>query len=147
MNLLFATVIVGTACTLMMTGVIWFVQVVHYPLLRRVGQLEFSAYEREHTRRTSLLVAPLMVLELAFALALLWFDLPGLGTTLARLGAVLAVLIWICTFTIQVPLHRRLSADRDTASIERLVRSNVIRVALWSARAAIMMALCTIVPG
>ncbi len=35
--------------TLYMTGLIWFVQIVHYPLFARVGNAEFSAYEQRHT--------------------------------------------------------------------------------------------------
>lgn len=40
-----------------MTGVIWFVQIAHYPLFSRVGQPGFSEYEREHARRTSRVIA------------------------------------------------------------------------------------------
>jgi len=46
------------AATLVMVGVIWFVQVVHYPLMARVSASEFAAYEREHQNRTTFVVAP-----------------------------------------------------------------------------------------
>ena len=38
--------IVHVLATWFMTGVIWFVQVVHYPLMARVGAEGFAAYER-----------------------------------------------------------------------------------------------------
>ena len=38
--------------TLFMVGVIWFVQVVHYPLMAHVGRAEAVAYEKSHTHRT-----------------------------------------------------------------------------------------------
>jgi hypothetical protein len=39
--------------TLFMCGLAWFVQVVHYPLMARVGEPQWSEYERAHgTRRT-----------------------------------------------------------------------------------------------
>ena len=41
------------ASTLYMTGLIWFVQVVHYPLLGAVGGSEFSAYEQRHMSLTT----------------------------------------------------------------------------------------------
>jgi hypothetical protein len=42
------------AATLVMVGVIWFVQIAHYPLMARVSAGEFAAYEREHQTRTTL---------------------------------------------------------------------------------------------
>ena len=47
------------ASTLSMVGLIWFVQVVHYPLFARVEQ-GFIAYEQIHQQRTTWVVAPLM---------------------------------------------------------------------------------------
>ena len=41
------------AATAAMTGLIWFVQVVHYPLFAAVGADQFVAYEVAHQRRTS----------------------------------------------------------------------------------------------
>lgn len=50
--------------TLFMVGVIWFVQVVHYPLMAHVGRAEAVAYEKSHTRRTGWVVGPPMLIEL-----------------------------------------------------------------------------------
>ena len=36
-----------------MVDVIWFVQVVHFPLMAQVTPSDFAAYEREYQRRTS----------------------------------------------------------------------------------------------
>ena len=40
-----------TLSTLSMLGLIWFVQIVHYPLMARVGRVRFHAYETDHQRR------------------------------------------------------------------------------------------------
>jgi hypothetical protein len=37
-----------SAATLFLVGLIWFVQVVHYPLLAQVGTGEFVAYAASH---------------------------------------------------------------------------------------------------
>ena len=50
--------------TLVMVGVIWTVQVVHYPLFAGVGADGWSAYEAAHQSRITLVVGPLMVAEL-----------------------------------------------------------------------------------
>ena len=120
------------AATLFMTGVIWFVQIVHYPLFGRVGAAEFPAFEREHARRTGRVVGPAMVVELLLALAL-----AARGGVLAWAGLALLGVIWASTAFVQVPLHRRLERGADVAAQRRLVRTNWIRTAAWTARAVI----------
>jgi hypothetical protein len=51
------------AATLFMVGVIWFVQVVHYPLFSRVGSEKFSLYPKAHSRLTTYVVGPPMLVE------------------------------------------------------------------------------------
>ena len=63
------------AATLYMTGLIWFVQLVHYPLMARVGPQHYSTYQHLHERKTTWAVAPAMFIELGCAIALV-FTLP-----------------------------------------------------------------------
>ena len=44
--------------TIMMAGLIWFVQLVHYPLFSLVGAPDIGRYEQEHTRRVMWIVGP-----------------------------------------------------------------------------------------
>ena len=67
------------ASTLYMTGLIWFVQIVHYPLLGAVGGSEFSAYEQRHMSLTTWVVAPTMLVEAGTALLLFWFRTAGVS--------------------------------------------------------------------
>ncbi len=50
--------LVHAAATLFMTGVIWFVHVVHYPLFAGVGPELFPRYQAANTRRTGYVVMP-----------------------------------------------------------------------------------------
>jgi hypothetical protein len=50
-------------CTFYLCGVIWVVQLVHYPLFNQVGREHFSAYAQRHTRWISPVVAPAMLLK------------------------------------------------------------------------------------
>ena len=129
--------LVHAASTLAMAGLIWFVQIVHYPLMGAVGAHEFAAYEQAHMRRTTWVVGPLMLAEAATA-GMLAFAQPG-ALTLA--GAALLAVIWLSTAALQVPLHRRLSSGRSHAAVASLVRGNWIRTVAWTARAAIALAL------
>lgn len=123
--------------TLALVGLVWFVQVVHYPLFARVPGDAFAAYEREHARRTTWVVAPLMGIEAVCAVVLLVGE-PG---ALTALGALLVAVIWASTFLVQVPCHRILERGWDEAAHRRFVRTNWLRTGAWSARGAIAIAL------
>lgn len=124
--------------TWFMTGVIVFVQVVHYPLMARVGRDRFREYEADHTRRTTWIVAPPMLIEAATALALVTVARDRVPELQAWFGLTLVLVIWISTAALQVPQHRRLESGFDAVAHRRLVSSNWIRVAAWSARSALV---------
>jgi hypothetical protein len=132
---------VHLASTLFMVGVIWYVQLVHYPLMSAVDPQNFREFHQQHTRRTGWLVIPPMVLELATAIALV---APGTASVPSRLGvpglAILA-LVWVLTFGVQVPLHRRLAGGYDAGVHRQLVRTNWLRTAAWSVRGALAVAI------
>ena len=125
-----------------MVGVIWFVQVVHYPLFGKVGNSGFREYEREHQRRTTFVVAPLMLTEALTAAALLWIRPDGIPPYLAVAGLGLGALLWASTFLWQVPAHERLAKSFDSATHLRLVRSNWFRTVAWSTRGVLVCWMC-----
>ncbi len=133
--------LVQLATTLAMTGIIWFVQIVHYPLFAQVAPGSFARYEAEHATRTGWVVGPLMCAELATAMLLLAprFRPPWVSAPAAAAGAGLAVLIWLSTGLVQVPLHNRLAAGFDARSISLLVATNWVRTLAWTARAALVL--------
>ena len=77
------------AATLFMVGVIWFVQVVHYPLFARVGRPGFATYSGSHSRLTGLVVGPPMLVEAATAVVLVVWTPPGISVPLIWTGLVL----------------------------------------------------------
>ena len=120
--------------SLLMTGLIWFVQIVHYPLFARVGAREFAGYEKNHSQLTSLVVGPPMLVEAAAAVVLLFPRREWLPSWTVWTGVGLVVVIWLSTAAIQVPCHKRLEAGFETAVHRRLVRSNWIRTLAWTLR-------------
>lgn len=126
--------LLNVATTLFLAGVIWFVQVVHYPLFASVGSKEFSRYEIEHTGRTAWVIAPAMLLEAATSILMIWVRPPTVGIGLAITGLALLVLIWSSTFAMQVPLHTELSAGFEPSLHRSLVDSNWVRTLAWTAR-------------
>jgi len=122
-----------------LTGLIWTIQLVHYPMLARSEEAVAAATYREHGRRIVWLVAPLMVLELAVS-ALLWLAGPAEWWRIAQFGLV--GVIWIDTATVQVPLHRQLCVAHDPEAASRLVRSNWIRTGAWTLRLCLLAGIC-----
>jgi hypothetical protein len=95
--------------TLAMTGIIWFVQIVHYPLFGKVGATSFHDYEQSHLHRTTIVVAPLMLTEAITSLVLLWICPATIPLEAVVAGVLLVLLVWASTFFVQVPIHGKLS--------------------------------------
>lgn len=123
--------------TWFMIGLIWFVQVVHYPLMGRLGPEAASGYAAAHQRRVSLVVGPMMLLEAITALALLADPPLAHGRVLPGLGLALLLFIWASTAMLQMPLHGRLLAGPDQRAQRRLVATNWVRTLLWTARGVV----------
>jgi hypothetical protein len=119
-----------------MCGVIWFVQVVHYPLFGGVDGARAAGYAIENQRRTSRVVLPFMIVELAAAVAITVWPPPLIGREVAFAGLALVVVLWASTLIVQVPLHGRLARDGHApAVVAALVRTNWLRTIGWTARA------------
>jgi len=129
------------AATAAMVGLIWFVQVVHYPLFAAVGREEFVPYEMAHRRRTSVVVGPLMAAEALTAGLLVLAPPAGLGRGLPLAGIGVLGVIHLSTMCLQVPRHADLSRGYDESTHRRLVRSNWVRTVGWSVRGAMAVAM------
>ncbi|MFG0276083.1 MAG: hypothetical protein ACF8QF_13610 [Phycisphaerales bacterium] len=133
--------IVHAASTLMMTGLIWFVQVVHYPLFARVGAEGFPIYAGLHQRLTTTVVGPLMLAEAATAVWLVFSPPADAPPGLTMLGVSLVAVIWLSTALVQVPCHQRLEHGFDASVARRLVRTNWLRTGAWTMRSGVALAL------
>jgi hypothetical protein len=130
---------VNLAAGLFLTGLIWTIQLVHYPLFARVGAEGFAAYEAEHSARITLIVAPMMLIELIAAVALAFARPAGVPAWAAWVSLALVGVIWASTALLQIPRHTQLSAGFDAAAHASLVATNWLRTAAWSARALLLL--------
>lgn len=128
--------LLNLALSLYMTGLIWFVQVVHYPLFLSIPAADFPAYERRHQFLTTFVTAPPMVAELFASLALLY---AAPQSRLYWATALLTILVWASTFFWQVPLHAQLASRFDATTAQALVQSNWLRTIAWSLRSALLL--------
>lgn len=125
-----------------MVGLIWFVQVVHYPLFDGVGDEGFAGYEDRHARRTTWVVLPPMVIELvtaAWLVAQRSVLLPGVRGWMAWAGLGLVFFVWAVTFAVSVPQHQRLAHGFDASAHRILTDTNWLRTAAWSLRGGLVL--------
>ncbi|MEM1283147.1 MAG: hypothetical protein AAGG81_06295, partial [Chlamydiota bacterium] len=118
-----------------MTGLIWFVQVVHYPLFLKVPEEVRPAYCNDHIQATNLVVIIPMLIELTTGIWITYQEAPSL---IWIINFVLLVGIWLSTFILQVPLHNRLTVSGKGIDAKKLVRTNWVRTVLWTLRTALL---------
>lgn len=126
--------LLNLASTWAMVGLIWLIQVVHYPLFAKVGEAQFKSYTEDHQRLITYIVLPLMFCELVTA-CLLWVSRPaGVSSVTVLVGIVLVFLVWSSTFFLQVPQHGQLLSGFDSQVHAKLVSGNWIRTIAWTLR-------------
>jgi uncharacterized membrane protein YGL010W len=124
--------------TAMMTGIIWFVQLVHYPLFPLASGQNYPLYHRRHEQGITRVVVPLMLAELVTAVVLLFRFPAGVSRSLFYLSLALLAILWLSTFALQLPLHRRLESGFEFAAWQALARTNWLRTLIWSFRLAVL---------
>ena len=129
---------INLACTLYMVGLIWFVQVVHYPLMAKVGVQGYETYQQAHMRLTTWVVGPPMLLEAGTALGLVLLLPMGVQLSLAWRAFSILILVWLTTALFSVPAHQRLLQTFCPKAHRRLVQTNWLRTLGWTVRAVIV---------
>ncbi len=126
--------LINLASTWGMVGLIWIVQLVHYPMFASLDSEQFSKHMDEHQRMISLVVLPLMLAELLSGVALWIYRPTGVPSSLVLTGLALLTIAWASTFFIQVPQHTKLLEGYDADVCQKLVLWNWGRSLAWSLR-------------
>ena len=151
MDALLAVILgVHAASTLMMTGLVWFVHGVHYPMfagVARAGEAEWKRFEGEHLRRSGAVIIPLMLLELASASWLVLMPEGGVSRAFAWAGAGLLAVVWASTFLGAVPMHARLERGFYPDAHRWLMRFNLIRAVAWTGRSGLALLMLMAAPA
>lgn len=114
-------------------GLIWTIQLSHYPAFQFIEDEKFLAFHQHHTSSITLVVMPLMLLELALSIWLVYQQ--GWNWSIPLF---LVIAIWASTFLIQIPLHHQLGSGKDLTIIQKLVYTNWIRTILWTTKALLV---------
>jgi uncharacterized membrane protein len=124
--------------TAYMTGVVWFVQLAHYPLMAAIPREAFVAYERAYTNRMGLIVGPAMLAEMATGAAMIVWRPTFVPEWAVWLLSLLLLVVVASTFGWFVGAHARLSDGFDAELHRRLVLYNAVRTAAWTGRALLL---------
>ena len=115
-----------------MTGVIWLIQLIHYPAFGVIEAAAFPAFHRRHSNVMTLVVGPVMLVELGTAV---WLARGFEAIWILNLASV--VFAFVMTFAVSVPLHDQLGRiNADPAVCRRLVLTNWPRTMIWTLRSA-----------
>jgi hypothetical protein len=105
---------------------IWLVQLVIYPSFAVIEEEHFYSWHTRFSAMISLVVTPLMVIQVGIEAVVMMSDIRWWRI-------ILIILIWLSTFFLSIPCHRRLhTGGKDAVVIRRLVLTNWIRTLLWS---------------
>ena len=131
--------LVHLTATAVLAGLVWVVQLVVYPSFLLVGAgPAWAAFHDAHARAVALVVGPPWAVQGVTVAALLVRDGPS---PLLLLTGALALATVVVTVAASVPLHTRLGQAYDDATARRLVRTNWLRTAAWTAGTACAAAL------
>jgi len=124
--------LISLAAAAFMAGVLWIIQVVHYPLLGEVAEDSITKIATKHQALITWLVGPIMVIEAASSiLLLLSWPTEAILSSLVGFGLLLVAIV-VTAFQ-AVPLHSKIAAGRADL-IPKLVRINWTRTVAWSLR-------------
>ena len=123
--------------TSFMVGVIWVIQLLHYPSFHFINDQKYVEFQHFHMQRISFIVIPAMLVELASGLLLAYFFRSSL--TIILLAFLLG--IWGITFIFFTNIHQKLTNGYDHSVVDRLIQINWSRTALWSLRFIILLSI------
>ena len=118
--------------TSIMTGVIWVIQIVHYPSFHFIEKELYTAFQKFHMNKISIIVIPIMLAELITGM-MLFLDKSSKSPFLI-ISFVILVLIWLITGVFFSKAHNELMKGYQELVVNQLVVMNWIRTLLWTLR-------------
>ena len=124
--------VIHLVATSIMVGVIWVIQLVHYPSFHFIESKQYTTFQRFHMSRISYVVVPAMLTEL-FTLIFLINFMDQIDT-LVTVSGLLLIIIWLMTAVFFSGVHQKLTSGYDKTVVNNLVKLNWGRTLLWTLR-------------
>ena len=124
--------VIHLVATSIMVGVIWVIQLVHYPSFHFIESKQYTTFQRFHMSRISYVVVPAMLTEL-FTLIFLIIFMDKIDP-LVTVSGLLLIIIWVMTAVFFSGVHQKLTSGYDKTVVNSLVKLNWGRTLLWTLR-------------
>ena len=120
--------------TSLMVGIIWVIQLLHYPTFHFIKESDYVEFQHFHMQRISFIVVPVMIMELLSGFMLVYY----FRSNLLIFCLIILFVIWSITFVFFTKLHQSLLGGYDKIIVDKLVQINWSRTVLWSLRLIIL---------
>lgn len=110
-------------CVFYMTGVIWIIQIVHYPLMKFVSEPGWMKFHKAHTSLITWVVAPPMIAQAITSIFTGQYQAPLVFLSLA---------VFLVTLIFSIPIHNQLAKEFKNENLKKLILMNWIRTLIWT---------------
>lgn len=118
-------------------GVLWYLQLVHYPLLKKVKD-NFTAYETLSVRKILFFMTPWIILDVLVNVILALNLSSGFAGIIMGIILALSIFTWLMTFFFQIDIQQELLSGFSLKSLKSVIRSSLIRTIIWSFKVALL---------
>jgi hypothetical protein len=131
--------VIHLVSTSFMVGVIWIVQLVHYPTFLFIDEQKSNDFQKFHMSRISYIVMPAMTTELFSGIYIYIYSNMAIDSNLFLLALTILIINWIITALVFVKMHNKLLINYKIEIISLLVKWNWLRTLLWSVRLILLL--------
>lgn len=131
--------VIHLVSTSFMVGVIWIVQLVHYPTFLFIDEQKSYDFQKFHMSRISYIVMPAMTTELFSGIYIYIYSNMAIDSNLFLLALTILIINWIITALVFVKMHNKLLINYKIEIISLLVKWNWLRTLLWSVRLILLL--------
>lgn len=120
------------------TAILWFMQVVHYPLFAFVDKTRWSEFTERKRRQTMMILYPLMAFEALTGITLILMASQSATYIFLALEVGLLAVLHIYNFMYFNALVKKITGPEDSLNHQRCVKMHWIRTAGWSLRLVLL---------
>lgn len=117
-----------------MTATVWFMQVVHYPLMAYADPARWTDFAEKRRMWTTMITYPLMAFEALTGFTLILLATQSPTYPYLAVSLILLVALIVYTFMYLNPQLKNLTGPLDEAGHKRFLKLHWIRTAGWSLR-------------
>lgn len=128
---------VHAAATWWLVGLIWTIQIVHYPSFDSIDKVGYIDFQERHMQAMGRLIGFPWLIEGLCVLALFVFAPDNTTRVIAALGGLLELVVILVTINKSIPAHEALQTGYVASAHHTLVNTNWWRTIAWSLRGAL----------